>query len=227
MPPLWLTILAWIWIGIGFVSAALIIYDIRGRGYRQRMPIMEVVWPVTALYFGFFAVFAYMRWGRTATPRWIEEKGERDTSFPVKVAVGVSHCGSGCTLGDIIGGWLVFLLTLQILGSTLLAEYAVDYAFAFTLGILFQYLTIKPMKNLSVGGGIREAVKVDTFSLTSFEVGLFGWMALMRLVFFTDPNLEPDQIEYWFLMQIGMMIGFATAYPVNWLLIKRGVKPAM
>lgn len=32
---------------------------------------------------------------------------------------------------------------------------------------------------------------------------------------------------YWFLMQIGMIIGFGTAYPINIWLIKRGIKAAM
>jgi Domain of unknown function (DUF4396) len=29
------------------------------------------------------------------------------------------------------------------------------------------------------------------------------------------------------MMQIGMLVGFATSYPMNWLLIKRGIKEAM
>ena len=227
MPATWLTVLASIWLGLSFLCAGFILYDTLGRGYRQRMRIMEVVWPVTALYFGPLALLAYLRWGRSSSPSWVAENGEREISFPAKVAIGVSHCGSGCTLGDIVGSWLVFLLVLSIAGSALWPEYIIDYTFAFVLGILFQYLTIKPMRNLSVGAGIREALKVDTLSLSAFEIGLFGWMALMRLVFFTDPNLEPDQVEYWFLMQVGMMLGFATAYPVNWWLIRRGTKAAM
>ncbi|MDQ6837774.1 MAG: DUF4396 domain-containing protein [Actinomycetota bacterium] len=50
-------------------------------------------------------------------------------------------------------------------------------------------------------------------SLTAFEVGLFGWMALMQLVFVPGPHLHPDHAAYWFLMQIGMIVGFFTAWP--------------
>jgi hypothetical protein len=32
---------------------------------------------------------------------------------------------------------------------------------------------------------------------------------------------------YWVLMQIGMIAGFATTYPVNWWLIERGWKERM
>ena len=63
--------------------------------------------------------------------------------------------------------------------------------------------------------------------MTAFEVGLFGWMALMAFVFFPDPDLAPATQVYWFLMQIGMTIGFATAWPANVWLINRGIKEAM
>ena len=48
----------------------------------------------------------------------------------------------------------------------------------------------------------------------------------MQLVLFRDPHLHPDHAAYWALMQLGMMLGFATAYPVNVWLIRRGIKEA-
>ncbi len=33
--------------------------------------------------------------------------------------------------------------------------------------------------------------------------------------------------EFWFAMQAAMLAGFCTAYPVNWLLIRAGVKEKM
>lgn len=41
------------------------------------------------------------------------------------------------------------------------------------------------------------------------------------------PQLPPDTAPYWFLMQIGIALGFLTTYPVNWPLICRGVEEAM
>ena len=32
---------------------------------------------------------------------------------------------------------------------------------------------------------------------------------------------------FWFMMQIAMLIGFATSYPANWVLIDRGIKHGM
>lgn len=33
--------------------------------------------------------------------------------------------------------------------------------------------------------------------------------------------------EFWVMMQIGMMAGFVTSYPVNWWLLRRGIKEVM
>jgi hypothetical protein len=218
MPPTWLTVLAWISLAAALITAGAIMVDIYGRGRRQRMRIMEAVWPVTALYFGPLAWWAYTRWGRPDA----EGYGER-----VSVGIGVSHCGAGCTLGDILGAWLVFALGWTLLGFALPVEYLVDFSLAFALGIAFQYFSIAPMRGLGVRDGLVAAFKADTLSLLAFEIGLFGWMAFMQLVLFTDPHLAPDRAAYWFLMQIGMVLGFLTAYPVNVWLIRRGVKEAM
>jgi hypothetical protein len=39
--------------------------------------------------------------------------------------------------------------------------------------------------------------------------------------------LTPAQPSYWFMMQIGMSLGFLTAYPMNWWLLKSGIKEKM
>jgi hypothetical protein len=52
VPPTWLTLLAWTALAVAFTGAAVILIDMYGRGYRQHtMPVMEAVWPITALYF--------------------------------------------------------------------------------------------------------------------------------------------------------------------------------
>lgn len=231
MPSTCFTVLAWIALAGAFASAGLILYDIYGRGYRLKMPVMEAVWPVTALYFGPAAVWAYRRFGQPTSDKWLT--GHQRDEPPDKpgwatVAVGVSHCGAGCTLGDIAAEFAVFGLGLTVAGTALPFEYAGDYILAVALGIGFQYFAIAPMRGLGLRDGLKAAAKADVLSLTAFEVGLFGWMALMAFVFYPAPHhLHPDTPVYWFLMQIGMIIGFATAWPANVWLIRRGIKEAM
>lgn len=228
MVPSWLTVLAWVALGLALLTSAVIAADVYVRGNRQRMRIMEPVWIVTALYVGPLTWPAYTRWGRPASPAHQERTGVSDEhGESVSVLLGVSHCGAGCTIGDIIGAWLVFVAGWQLLGLALPAEYAVSFTLAFGLGIAFQYFSIAPMRDLGFRQGIVAALKADTLSLVAFEVGLFGWMAIMQFVFFPDPHLTPDHAAYWFLMQIGMVLGFATSVPANVWLVRRGIKEAM
>jgi hypothetical protein len=154
--------------------------------------------------------------GKQGKPRW------------AVMATEVSHCGSGCVLGDVISEFVIFALALTIAGTALWAEYLGDYILALVLGIMFQYFAIAPMRGLGVRDGLRAAAKADVISLTAFEIGLFGWMAVMTFVLFPAPHqLMPDTAAFWLLMQIGMIIGFATSWPANVWLLRRGIKVPM
>lgn len=72
-----------------------------------------------------------------------------------------------------------------VAGRLGLTEYAGDHRASVAFGVVFQYFAIAPMRNLSAGKGLLEAA---VLSLTAFEVGLFGWMVLVFLVFFTHPT---------------------------------------
>ena len=63
------------------------------------------------------------------------------------------------------------------------------------------------------------ALKLDFWSLSAWQAGMYGWMARGRI--------ELSRIEFWFLMQLAMACGFCTSYPMNWRLPKLGIKTAM
>lgn len=215
--------LSWIGLAAGILTAIAIIIDI-ARGRRQHMKIMEVTWPVTGLYLGPLGWWAYRRMGRTVHDTHGEHKP--DKPFWQSVFVSVTHCGGGCTLGDIISDSAIFVFGVSVTSIALLNAYILDFIAAYLLGILFQYLPIRSMGEPSRITALWKAVKADTLSLISFEIGLFGWMALVQLVWFPQ-HLEANDPVFWFMMQIGMAIGFLTAYPTNWWLVRRGIKHAM
>ncbi len=227
MAPTWLTFIAWVYIGICFICAGAIAYDIVIAGRRQPMAVMNWVFPITALYFGPFALALYWRWARVPAGRAAAH------SEPVRpgwasMAIEVSHCGSGCTVGDLISEWVIYAFALAIAGRALFAEYVGDYVLAVAFGIVFQYFAIAPMRGLGVRDGLKAAAKADFISLTFFEIGLFGWMALMAFVFFPAPDeLMPNSIAFWFLMQLGMIIGYFVSWPANVWLVRRGIKVPM
>jgi hypothetical protein len=63
-------------------------------------------------------------------------------------------------------------------------ELSSDYAFALIIGILFQYWSIAPMSGEYGMKTVVRAAKADFLSLTFFEIGLFGWMAIFQLAIF-------------------------------------------
>jgi len=222
-------------LAVAFLCAILIIIDeIR---YRQKMWIMNLVWPLTALYFSIFGLWFYFGAGRKMTKTTMASGTEpnhkqmtrRAPSAPTFTQAAISdfHCGAGCVLGDIIAEFSLFALGWTLFGKSLYAEYVGDLLLAWLFGIAFQYFVIKPMRNLSPAQGLIAAIKSDTLAILTFEIGLFAWMALTYFVFFPQPHLKPTEPAYWFMMQIGMVLGFFTSYPLNWWLIKAGWKDGM
>jgi Domain of unknown function (DUF4396) len=167
MAPHWFELVAWAALAVGFASALVIGADIALLGNRQHMAIMNVVFPLTALYMGPVAVWAYFTRGRRMSHRQMHmheavmtnDLERRDSWW--QVSLSDSHCGAGCVLGDICGEWLVWAS---------------------------------------------------------------GWMALAPYVLW-DPPI--DSSSHWFVMQIGMTLGFLTSWPVNRWLLTNGVKEPM
>jgi Domain of unknown function (DUF4396) len=237
MAPGWLDVIAWVSLAVCLACASTILIDIFVRGRRQSMGVMEAVFPITALYFGPLALRHYLRWERAPTRPAGESHAMRDgddradtPSRPrwVTYAIETSHCGAGCVLGDLISEWVIYAFALSVAGHTLFAEYIGDYVLALGFGIAFQFFAIAPMLGLGLKDGLVAAAKADVISLTCFEIGLFGWMALMSFVFFPAPHhLMPSSPAFWLLMQIGMVAGFASSWPANIWLLKRGIKVEM
>ncbi|HVZ54976.1 MAG TPA: DUF4396 domain-containing protein [Pseudolabrys sp.] len=244
MIPFWLHVLAWVSIAAGFICALIIAFD--ELRHPQHMWIMNVVWPTVALFASLAALWAYLSYGRLATHEKAMpamERGEappskRETPFPIMVAKGAAHCGAGCSLGDILAEWLTFLVPTvavwfgwtTLFSDKMFAVWIVDFIFAFILGVGFQYFTIKPMRKLSPGEGLVQAVKADALSLTAWQVGMYGFMAFAQLYVFRrvlGVRVEVNFVEFWFAMQIAMIVGFVTSYPVNWWLISTGIKERM
>ncbi|MFI2644308.1 DUF4396 domain-containing protein [Streptomyces sp. NPDC018610] len=229
-PPDWLEAIGWLSLSVAFACALVILFDIFARGYRQKMWIMNLVYPITALYWGPVALWFYFRHGRrTSLPVMGQEGGmpdpDRLPGWNVQ-SKAVSHCGAGCTLGDIGAEWLVYALALTIAGKALFADFALDFAFAWVLGIVFQYFTIVPMRDIGKAKGIWAAVKADTLSILAFQLGLFlGMWVYQELIF--SPGLPKTTATYWMMMQLSMILGFFTAMPVNAWLVRIGWKEKM
>lgn len=220
------------WISIVVAVACALFIAIDELRHPQSMSIMNVVWPVTALYWSVFGLWAYLRLGRSRARDAMQHHNmNAETPGPpslAQVAVGTSHCGAGCMLADIVTELTIAATGFVILGSVLWTEYIADFIAAWALGVLFQFFAIRPMRpNLSRGGAVLAAIRADTLSIVAFQVGMYAWMALVYFVLFPKPHLTPFDPRFWLMMQLGMILGFLTSLPMNRLLIGLRWKEAM
>ena len=80
---------------------------------------------------------------------------------------------------------------------------------------------------ISTQKAIEKAAKADFLSLTSWQIGMYGWMAISIFLINDGYQYSKTSVDFWFNMQIAMFCGFITAYPMNWFLIKVGLKKGM
>lgn len=118
MFPAWLHDVSIAYLSFGWCCAAIIAADL--VHHPQRMRIMNVVWPITALFGTAWILRQYVAYGRLAPhatahaakkrrKEHLEEPpNNQRTPFPIMVGNGALHCGSGCPLGDICAEWLAF-----------------------------------------------------------------------------------------------------------------------
>jgi len=231
--PSWLHGLSIASIALGVVCAAVVTVDeVR---HPQKMAVMNLVWPLTALFGSLLWLASYFAWGRNASA---DANNKEEQPFAAMVMKGTSHCGAGCTLGDIVAEWTAFLFPgvavwfgwHRIFAEKTFAVWIPDFILAFLIGIVFQYFAIKPMRDISPGQGLVAALKADVASITAWQVGMYGLMAVIQFAWFRTAYGGIAKVaspEFWFAMQLAMLAGFATSYPVNWWLIRKGIKEKM
>lgn len=227
MIPAWLHWLSLVSLVTGVLSAIYMIALMRRNS--PHMAVMAWVWPLCALFGGPLLIWFYHRYGT---------RGADENPFPATVAKGTLHCGAGCSLADLVAENIVHFIPalLPIFGlgwlfsEEIFAAWVFDYILALATGIVFQYFAIAPMRGLALGEGLVVAAKVDTLSLTAWQVGMYGLMAIAHFWLFADvlqTGVDASQPLFWFAMQLAMLAGFVTSFPMNWLLIKTGIKEAM
>ena len=144
------------------------------------------------------------------------------------VVLSTLHCGAGCTLADLVGEWFLYFVPVAIGGSLIAGSWVIDYILALGFGIGFQYAAIRGMEPKAPRGEIvRRAAKADILSLTAWQAGMYGWMAVVIFSLNDGSALPRTSFQFWFMMQVAMACGFLVALPVNIGLIRAGIKKGM
>ena len=187
MIPAWLHLLSLAFLLLGALCCLGIAVDV--VRHKQHMAIMNVVWPVTALFGTLWVVpgsiCAYGSLAPSMKKMATAAMEKHGGTMPNKKRDAVSrswwrtarlHCGSGCMLGDIACGMagvprapafaVWFGWHWHLFGrEDVRGLWILDYLFAYALGIVFQYFTIAPMRHLSFGKAALWAVGEGRYAL--------------------------------------------------------------
>jgi len=195
-----------VWAALIAVCLTVLILDL-ARNNPEIKGLMRMVWFLTVLYSGPLGLGVYFFSGRKqiATDS-IWRRGWRS----------VSHCYSGCGMGEIIG------ITVTV-GFLALGTWKVALT-TFALAYLFGYaLTAGPLiqEGVPVRQALWDAFTSETASIFVMEVVAIGvdlWLAPQAGLF--DPL-------FWGSLAFSLSCGLLAAWPVNVLLIRLGVKAGM
>jgi len=219
--PDWLTPVAWTYIALSLIAAAYIALDIYARRHRHSSAAAELVWVTSALYLGPFAVPLYHRHGRPHAATQAPALEDGGTAQPAAVA-GLPG-GSASAVAHLIGVPLVIASGLTIAGIDLWVMIIVIGLLAMTLLFVYKRAASRqgPARTLTAGAAAAAAI----LTVLAFDIGMGGWMLLLHFNEFMPPATEGT---FWFLMQIGIVLGLITGYPaVQWLTRRRqSVVPA-
>ena len=120
----------------------------------------------------------------------------------------------------------MFLLGLRLVvwGHAVFGNWMVDYVAALAIGVIFQYAAQAPTSDEPRAKVLWNSFRSAVLSLTCWQIGMYGWMAVSIFVLIPGGAMHPDRWLFWWMMQIAMLCGFLTAYPANWVLIRQGLK---
>lgn len=213
--PDWLTPVAWIYIALSLLSAALIATDIYLRNRRHPSTTTELVWITSALYLGPFAVPAYLSQGRaSATTSTTYGTGD---GTGASTAVAVLPGGGASAVAHVVAVPLVVAVGWTIAGLAMWPMILVIAVLAIAMLAVYERASSRAGRTTAHRGlTIGAAVFAAVITVLAFDVGMVGWMLLLH---FNNAMPAVTEGTFWFLMQIGVIVGLLTGYPaVKWLL---------
>jgi hypothetical protein len=124
------------------------------------------------------------------------------------------HCLMGCGIGDILG-----VIIGTFFGLPYGTRIIVGVIFGFIFGFLLSALPLLKA-NISFAQAAKIILTTETLSILVMEAAesgteiLFPGMRRMGLI----------HIQYWIGLLTALVAGFVVAFPVNYLLVKKGIR---
>ena len=205
---------AWTWLSLAALSTIYVAVD-QFRG-NPEATVMKWGWILITLYMGPIGLLLYVLTDKEPAPGTHEEFVR-----PLwKQGIGSTvHCIAGDATGIISAAVITATLGLPM-WLDLIVEYLAGFAFGL---FIFQALFMKDMMGGTYLRALRHSFVPEWLSMNMMMAGMAPTMIFLMMG--RDMRaMQPTQPVFWLVMSIGVVVGFAIAYPVNVWMVARGLK---
>jgi hypothetical protein len=204
-----------LWFLLTALSLLYVVIDIRAT---PESPVLKWGFVLLTAYTGPLGAFLYVLGCREPLPGL----HERYVATRWRQVLGSTmHCVAGDGVGILAGAVIASLFHLPRVADITL-EYALGFGFGWSV---FQSLFMRGM----AGGSYMRALSSTFFpELLSMNCLMAGMVPAMILAMKSVPaSHNPSGPAFWFIMSMALLVGFITAYPMNWWLVSRHMKHGM
>jgi FtsP/CotA-like multicopper oxidase with cupredoxin domain len=202
------------WLIVAVLSAAYVAYDQFANN--PEAPVMKWGFVLVTLYMGPVGLLLYVMADKEPAPG----THERFVKPLWKQGVGSTvHCIAGDATGIILAA-----VATALLGYPMWVDVIVEYVFGFLLGLfIFQALFMRDMMGGSYTQNVRRSFLPELLSMNMMMAGMAPVMIFLMMG--RDMRaMWPTEPLFWFVMSLGVTVGFMIAYPVNVWLVAKGLK---
>jgi Domain of unknown function (DUF4396) len=204
-----------LWFILAGLALLFVAIDIRQT---PESPVLKWGFVLVTAYTGVFGAFLYVLGCREPlsgthehyiATRWRQVLGS------------TMHCVAGDGVGILAGA--VIAVTLGLHGSVeVLLEYMLGFGFGWTI---FQALFMRDMVGGSYSRSLTSTFTSELLSMNLLMAGMVPTIMLLRSAL--APSAGPGEPVFWFIMSMGLLVGFLFAYPMNWWLVANHLKHGM
>jgi manganese oxidase len=206
--------LTYVWFVLAAMSVAVVAWD-NFVGRNPEMTVMKWGWVLVTLYMGPIGLALYVLSDMEPRP------GEHEAFVKPLWKQGVGstvHCVAGDATGIIVTAAVV-----TTLGLPMWLDLILEYTAGFLVGLfVFQALFMRSMSG-SYGRALRSTLIPEWLSMNTMAGGMFFVMTLLMMG--RDMrSMNPTEPQFWFVMSMAVIVGFATAYPINLWMVGQNLK---
>ena len=204
-----------LWFVLTAAALLFVAVDIRNT---PESPVLKWGFVLLTAYTGVVGGFLYVLGCREPLPGL----HERYVAARWRQALGSTmHCVAGDGVGILVGAILASLFGLTGL-SEVIVEYVLGFAFGWTI---FQALFMRDMAGGSYPRALSGTFTSELLSMNLLMTGMVPTVMALRSEI--AAAADPTTPAFWFVMSMGLLLGFIVAYPMNWWLVANHLKHGM